>query len=146
MNRAAIMRERAMLTDLDTPDEIARFIDAFYAKVLKDQQLAPIFIDVAGIDLDVHLGHIRQYWEKLLLGATDYRRHTMNIHRALHAQRALTAADFTRWLALFEETLDERYQGPRAERARQVARHIAANMQRALVEEGAAPGRGFTGD
>ena len=125
----------APVRDLDSAREIARFIDAFYARVLQDPRLAPIFVDVAGIELDEHLGHIRQYWEKLLLGGRDYRRHTMNIHRALNGQQRLLPADFDRWLHLFEQTVVRRYRGPKADRAVHIARHIAANMQRTLAAE-----------
>lgn len=121
------------LPDLDSPERIRAFIEAFYARVLADGKLAPIFLDVAGIDLAKHIPIICSYWEKLILGADSYRRHTMNIHRALHAKQKLEPADFERWLALFCATLDEGYRGPHAGRARQVAEHIARNMQVALV-------------
>lgn len=121
-----------MKPDLDSPQHIERFVEAFYGKLLKDEQLAPIFLDVAEIDLEHHLPLIRSYWEKLLLGEGDYRRHTMNIHRALHAKRPLTEADFQRWLGFFHATIDEHFAGPKAQRAKDVASHIATNMHRAL--------------
>jgi hemoglobin len=118
-----------MLPDLDSPERIHAFIDAFYARVLVDPLLAPIFLDVAAVELSQHLPHIRAYWEKLILGHEGYRRHTMNIHRALHAKTALEPAGFTRWLAHFEAALDAGYAGPLAERARAIANAIARNMQ-----------------
>jgi non-ribosomal peptide synthetase component F len=75
------------LPDLDSPARIRAFIEAFYARVLADERLAPIFLDVAAIDLAKHLPIICSYWEKLILGADGYRRHTMNIHRALNARQ-----------------------------------------------------------
>jgi hemoglobin len=119
--------------DLDSPERIALFLEHFYGKLLKDDVLAPIFIDVAAIDIRTHLGHIQAYWEKLLLGTDDYHRHTMNIHRALHNKRALTDADFDRWLLFFTSTIDEHFAGEKAERAKQVAKHIADNMKRYIV-------------
>lgn len=119
--------------DLDSPEKIARLIDAFYARVLADPRLAPIFIDVAAIDLEQHLPHIRAYWEKLLLGGQDYHRHTMNIHRDLNDRHPLLAADFARWLQLFCDSVDELYAGEKASRAKQIAAHIAANMERATA-------------
>jgi hemoglobin len=118
--------------DLDSREEIARFVDAFYARLLEDEVLAPIFLDVAAVDLAVHLPHIRDYWAKLLLGDTAYRRHTMNIHRHLHGKRALTAADFERWLAYFTAAVDDSWKGPGAERAKRVATAIAGNMTESL--------------
>ena len=120
------------LPDLDNRARVEQFVDAFYQKLLADPVLAPIFIDTAAVDLPVHLSHIKDYWCKLLLGETDYRRHTMNIHRALHDKRPLEPADFERWLALFAATVDTHYSGPRAERASQVASAIATNMQVSL--------------
>lgn len=118
--------------DLDSAERIRFFVEAFYAGLLSDTELAPIFLDVARIELDKHLPLIGNYWEKLLLGSGDYRRHTMNIHRAIHARRELTAADFARWLAHFDAVIDASFTGPHAEKAKHIARNIAANMNKAL--------------
>ena len=74
---------RGKKPDLDSREQIDSFVDRFYARLLQDERLAPIFVDVAEIDLAVHLPHIKAYWCKLLLGEQGYRRHTMNIHRQL---------------------------------------------------------------
>ena len=121
--------------DLDSRAHIENFVDSFYARLLVDEQLAPIFLDVAAVDLAVHLPHIKDYWCKLLLGDKGYRRHTMNIHRQLHGKQALNAADFQRWLALFNATLDEGFCGEQSERARRVAAAIAGNMEATLPRQ-----------
>lgn len=126
------MTARDSRPDLDSREHIEFFVDRFYERMLADEQLAPIFVDVAQIDLAVHLPHIKDYWCKLLLGDSEYRRHTMNIHRQLHSKRALQAQDFQRWLSFFTATVDDYFAGERAERAKQVAASIAANMQKSL--------------
>jgi truncated hemoglobin YjbI len=50
----------------------------------------------------------------------------------LHGKRPLQARDFQRWLEIFITTVDAHFAGARAERAKQVASAIAANMQRSL--------------
>ena len=127
--------------DLASRADIERFVERFYERLLADEQLAPIFIDVAAVDLDVHLPHIKDYWCKLLLGEKGYRRHTMNIHRELHGRRPLRAEDFQRWLAFFVATVDDYFAGERAERAKQIAAAIAANMQKTLPPASADPPR-----
>lgn len=122
--------------DLDSREHIAAFLRLFYDRLLSDPVLAPIFLEVAGIDLRVHLGHIQQYWEKLLLKENHYHRHTMNIHRALHAKQALQPEEFDRWLGFFTDTLDGHFAGPYTDKARQVAAHIAGNMKRYIAEGG----------
>ena len=102
--------------DLDSRDNIECFVDCFYEHLLADKQLAPIFV-VAGL-----VGRDRRM----------YQRHTMNIHRQLHGKRPLQAGDFQRWLAFFTATVDAHYAGERAERAKQVAASIAANMEHSL--------------
>lgn len=119
--------------DLDSRQHIERFVDSFYQRLLADERLAPIFLDIAAIDLAVHLPHIKDYWCKLLLGEKGYRRHTMNIHRQLHGRQPLQPGDFQRWLALFNATLDEHFAGEGTERARRVATAIAANMEASLA-------------
>ena len=118
--------------DLDTRENIEFFVDRFYERLLADEQLAPIFVDVARIDLSVHLPHIKDYWCKLLLGDKKYQRHTMDIHRQLNSKRSLQATDFRRWLDFFTATVDDYFSGERAERAKRVATSIAANMESSL--------------
>ena len=118
--------------DLDNRERVEAFVDAFYARLLADPVLAPIFFDVADIDLAIHLPHIKDYWSKLLLGEAAYRRHTMNIHRAVHAKRTLDNGDFDRWLQHFGAAIEQGYAGPRADRAVLVAATIAKNMQTSL--------------
>lgn len=120
--------------DLDTRENIERFVDCFYARLLQDEQLAPIFLEVAEIDLAVHLPHIKDYWCKLLLSEKNYKRHTMNIHRQLHAKRPLQPDDFKRWLAYFVGAVDDNFAGPKADQAKRVAASIAANMGKSLPD------------
>lgn len=119
--------------DLDNPAAIGSFVRRFYSQLLADPQLAPIFLDVARIDIDHHLPLIEAFWRKLLLGEKSYDRHMMNIHRAVHQRHPFTAADFARWLQYFNATLDEGYAGPGADRARVLARSIAHHLQEALL-------------
>lgn len=118
--------------DLDSRKHIEEFVRLFYARMLRDEVLAPIFVDVAQIDLNVHLPHIVDYWCKLLLGEQQYQRHTMNIHRRLNARRELAPGDFARWLEFFTTTADFHFAGERTERAKRVAASIAGNMERSL--------------
>lgn len=122
--------------DLDTPQAIKEFVQRFYDKLLADEQLGPIFLQTAAIDLQTHREVIESFWRKLLLGEVGYDRHMMNIHREIHDQRQFTAADFERWLAYFEATLDEHYHGELTHRARYLARSIATNLKEALLNPG----------
>ena len=118
--------------DMDSTESIEFFVDRFYERLLSDEQLSPIFLDVAEVDLAVHLPHIKDYWRKLLLGDKKYQRHTMNIHRKIHGKRPLQAEDYQRWLSFFSDTADTHFAGVSTERAKKVAKRIAANMAESL--------------
>jgi hemoglobin len=115
--------------DLDSPEQIDSFVDRFYERVLADELLAPLFLDVAGIDLPEHLPRIKAYWRKMLLGDPEYRRHMMRKHRELDAQQHLSPEHYARWLELFEQTLEKHHSGPVTDRARELARRVAGNMR-----------------
>lgn len=122
--------------DLDSPQTIRQFVDGFYASLLADKKLAPIFLDVAQVDLEKHKPLICQYWEKLLLGSDEYQRHTMNIHRLVDQKQKLQATDFEAWLTHFVTAVDSHFAGPKADRAKHVANTIAANMQKSFLGNG----------
>lgn len=119
--------------DLDSPEAISDFVESFYNQLLADEELGPIFVDTAQIELEHHLPKIKAFWRKLLLGEIGYNNHMMNIHRDVHQQQAFTSQNFSRWLSFFESTLANSYEGPYTERARNVAHSIASNLQEALL-------------
>ena len=43
------------LPDLDSREQVERFVDLFYQRLLEDEVMAPIFLDVAGVELQQHL-------------------------------------------------------------------------------------------
>ncbi len=120
--------------DLNSPEAVCELVDAFYARVLVDPALAPMFTQVAAVDLEHHLPTIKAFWRKMLLGRPDYDRNMVARHAAVHARMPLTRRHFDRWLALFTRTIDERFAGPGANRARTLAVRIAANLERNLDE------------
>lgn len=118
--------------DLDEEGELDAFIDAFYERVFDDPLLAPLFLEVAAIDVDQHLAVIKSYWRKMLFRETGYQRNMMAHHEALHGLRYLGSAHFERWLSLYRTTLASGWQGPVAERADHLAVKIAGYMQQWL--------------
>ena len=128
-------RSSSARPDLDRPEEIRRLVRHFYHdRLLHDPVLAPLFLEVAGVNLDEHLPVIEQYWRKMLLGEREYRRHTMERHRALHARSPLRGEHFERWLAHFHAAVDSGWRGPCADRARHIATRVAHNMYHHLPE------------
>lgn len=128
MNCAAV-RGVQPKPDLDTPAAIHRLVTCFYARVLEHPALRPYF-DAAR--LTGRLPVIEAYWERMLLGGQRYRRNMVNVHREIHRRRAIGPAAFDSWLSLFVETVDREFTGPKAERAKFLARAIIGNLRRIL--------------
>ena len=103
-------------------------VHGFYQRLLKDPVMAPVFLEVAGIDLQQHLPTICQYWYKMLLGEQDYQRHMMAKHRALDDREPLTGEHHERWLGHFMANLEGRFAGPMTDRARLIAQRVMHNL------------------
>ena len=104
----------------------------FYGRAMADEIIGWLFTDVAKLDLEAHVPVIASFWETVLLGTGGYRGGAFRPHADLHARAGLRSGHFTRWLALWETTVDELFAGPRAEQAKAHARRTAAAFERRL--------------
>lgn len=111
--------------DLDTCDQIAEMVRRFYRDVDVDDLLGPVFNDIAQVDWNTHLPKLTAFWARALLGITGYQGNPYARHAAVHAESALSPAHFSRWLDLFETTLESGWAGPNTDRARALARNVA---------------------
>lgn len=91
--------------------------------------MAPVFIDVAKVDLEKHLPHLVDFWENNLFKANGYNRNVKQMHLDLNAKIALTASHFENWLTLLKEAIDENYFGEKANELFRKASNIAQIMQ-----------------
>lgn len=108
-----------MKHDIANEADIKLLIDTFYEKVKADDVIGYIFNDVAKVNWAHHLPVMYSFWEFLLLDKQDaYRGNPIQKHLDLHKQVALKSAHFDRWLALFQSTVDELFEGPSAENAK----------------------------
>jgi hemoglobin len=111
--------------DIENSDDVRTLIDSFYAKVKNDDLIAFIFNDIAKVDWPKHLPKMYAFWEFLLLGGESYQGNPIEPHRALHQKVELKKEFFDRWVQLFKQTVDENFQGMRAEEAKNKANLIA---------------------
>lgn len=118
------------LTDITTDEDVKKFVDEFYDLVVQDDLLRPIFVDMAQVDFDEHLPKMYMFWSSMLLGAGTYNGQPFPPHAAL--RQHLTPAHFTRWVELFQGTIDRLFQGQTAETAKLRAQSIAWIFQNKL--------------
>jgi hemoglobin len=109
-------------SDLESRADIVRLVDSFYDKVRRDELIGPVF---SHVDWPAHLPTMYNFWASMMLGEMSYRGNPFQKHVRL----AIGREHFTRWLELFEETVDEHFTGPRASEIKQRAQSIAGIFQ-----------------
>jgi len=114
-----------MRPDIANRNDIERLLKRFYEKAFADPTIGYFFTEVAKLDLATHLPVIADFWETVLLNTGSYRGNTLEVHKQLHGKSPLSEAHFNRWLALFNETIDEMFEGPVAGLAKTRALSIA---------------------
>lgn len=115
-------------TDITTRKDVEQLVDSFYDKATVDPTIGPIFTDIAEVDWDSHLPVMYDFWSGILLGEHTYSGNPMQKHVALSQKAPLTQKEFSRWLHLFTETVDECFEGQKAEEAKRRAADIARLM------------------
>lgn len=118
--------------DVETREDCDRLVRAFYGRALTDPIIGWLFTDVAQLELETHVPKVASYWETILLGVKTYRGSPFDPHAAIHAKAPLSAGHFGRWLALWQETVDELFAGTRAEQAKAHALRVAQAFYRRL--------------
>lgn len=117
-----------MKKKIDNIDDIKLLVNTFYDKVSKDHRLGVIFNDVAKVNWNHHLPIMYKFWANVLFGERGYTGNPMEAHFRLNEKRTLEGDDFNRWKSIFEETVDELFEGEIADLAKKRAVSIADLM------------------
>lgn len=117
-----------MKEDIKTRQDVELLVDSFYEKVRSNKVIGIIFNDIAGVDWELHLPKMYSFWASLLLGERSFSGNPMQKHIALSRRASMTEREFSVWLQLFHETLDELFSGEKAEEAKIRADNIARLM------------------
>jgi len=120
--------------EIENEADIKRLVDAFYARVREDELLSPVFEEVAGIDWESHLPRMYAFWETILLNKAGYKGNPVLKHVNLAMKTPLSESHFTRWLGLWNETVDQFFQGQRAQVAKERAL-MMSNIMRFKCEQ-----------
>lgn len=103
-----------MNQDIRSKKDIELLINSFYDKVVKDELIGPFFKHV---DFEKHLPKMVHFWCFVLLDEEGYKTDVTKVHENMR----IKADHFDRWIALFNATTDEMFEGEKAEMAKQRA-------------------------
>ena len=111
--------------DIKTLEDVKILVDVFYGKVRKDELIGYIFDDVIQDRWPEHLEKMYRFWQTILLGGHTYSGRPFVPHMKLPVERE----HFERWLGLFFETVDELFEGQKAELAKWQGNRMAEMFQ-----------------
>lgn len=117
-----------MKRDIKTRSDIEIIVNEFYEKVKIDDVLSTFFTDVIPVNWDKHIPLMIAFWENVLLYTGDYDGNPLVTHRKIHAIESTTSVHFTRWLKLFDETVNTNFYGPNATKMKEHSKAIASVM------------------
>ncbi|MBS0559897.1 MAG: group III truncated hemoglobin [Proteobacteria bacterium] len=121
-HRAAITRRIAAETGLDDAT-LETLVRTFYGRARADSVIGHLFDGVQ--DWEHHIATITDFWSSVGLMTGRYHGQPM----PAHARLPLEPHHFARWLALFEETLDEVCTESGKAHLMDKARRIAASLE-----------------
>lgn len=113
----------APMPRLVTEAQIDALVRRFYELARADELLEPV-LSTWIHDWDAHRAIVQAFWSHTLRGT---RRYGGSVYQA-HVNRGITAGQFPRWLALFEQAARETLDEPAAERAMRHARRMAESI------------------
>ena len=123
-----------MKHDIRNREDIRLLMERFYDKLMADESISYLFTNVAKINLDEHFPVLVDFWDSILFQADTYHKNAMKPHLDLHQQSPLEAHHFKTWLGYFIATVNELFDGDKAELAKQRATSIATVMQIKVIE------------
>jgi hemoglobin len=115
--------------DIRSRNEVIILVNKFYEKVRVDNTIGYIFEDIFKVNWATHMEVMYNFWESVLFYTANYTGNPMIVHRQINNVVSLTPEHFKRWLQLFHTTVDENFEGEKAELAKQRATSIATVMQ-----------------
>lgn len=117
-----------MKTDIKNRKDIEMLINAFYEKVKKDTVIGYFFTDVVKVNWELHLPRMYDFWENILFYSANYEGNPMAIHKSLNEKSPMNQSHFDHWNKLFTTTVDELFEGIKANEIKNRALNISAAM------------------
>jgi hemoglobin len=96
--------------------------------VIKDDVIGFFFTRIVKLDLDHHLPIMYRFLQSVLLKEGTYQGNPVSKHMALNKLEPLKEYQFDRWLALWNATVDEHFEGNIADEAKQKAQTMKQIM------------------
>lgn len=115
-----------------TEENIALFVERFYASVQQHPTLGPVFNDRLEGRWDKHLSQMKNFWSSVLLRSGRYEGFPLGAHFGVPG---IAKSHFGDWLALFDETLRAIYEPRVASAVFGASNQFAERFSHALFDQ-----------
>jgi hemoglobin len=107
--------------NIENLDDVKLLVDTFYERVREDEALSNIFNERIGGRWPEHLEKMYRFWQTVLLEDHTY----FGAPFPPHANLPVEHFHFERWLKLFHATVNDLFEGEKAEEAKWRANRMA---------------------
>ena len=123
------------MEDIQNREDIERLITAFYARVRKNTDLGPIFNSTVH-DWAEHIQRLTDFWNANLFFVRAYKGNPHRVHRAVDKQFNYTIEQyhFGIWLQIWFTTIDDLFEGEKADMAKHRARNMSTSLFMRIFE------------
>lgn len=118
-----------MKHDIKDKTDIELMVTTFYSSLLNNESISPVF---ANTDFEAHMPHMIAFWSFVLLDDASYRTNVFEKHVHL----PIKEEHFAIWLEHFEKTINNLFEGEKAELAKQRAKGIAYTFKSKMKQMG----------
>ena len=118
-----------MKQDIQNRDDVFTLVSTFYAKVKENKEIGHFFTQTIH-NWPEHLEKLTDFWETNLFMVSKFRGNPMKAHKEVDEKFAhsIEQKHFGEWLNMWFSTVDELFEGDRANIAKNRARNMAHNL------------------
>ncbi|WDF57780.1 group III truncated hemoglobin [Flavobacterium sp. KACC 22758] len=122
-----------MKTDIKNKEDIKVLVDAFYHKIQTDETIGYLFTKIAVVNWEKHLPIMYDFWDNILFHTGNFDGNPMMKHRILNEKSTLYEAHFKHWTTLWSTTVDDLFEGEKADEVKIRAKNIAKAMMNKVI-------------
>ncbi len=119
-----------MKNDVTNREDLYLIVGEFYEKLLVNKELKHFFEKFQDKDtLEKHLKVLVDFWDNILFYSGTYQKNAMQPHINLHQKKPFSKIHFETWLQLFNQSIDDNFEGEQASLLKNRALSVATVMR-----------------
>ncbi len=119
------------MKDIESRDDVYKLVSDFYSKIRIDTVLGPIFNGHIEDDKwPAHINKLTDFWMTGLFGVVCFKGNPTEAHRKVdkNLNHTIDQEHFGLWINLWFDTIDDLFEGPLANRAKEASRKMATGQ------------------